>query len=133
MGARLCTAVGYMCPTGAIAESLRLSRWSLSTTPSRYATDLADLSCPSTGWCLAVGQAPGPCCRVVMEELAGNRWAMAPAPLVPFEENPAVQLRVHGVSCPDTGSCLLVGSDVVSGASTVVERVIERRWPVGGR
>ena len=55
-----CSAVGYFYPTGAIAESLRQGRWSLSTAPSHYAVDLATISCAATGWCLAVGQAPGP-------------------------------------------------------------------------
>jgi hypothetical protein len=129
-----CTAVGYVYPTGAIAESLRNGRWSLSTAPSHYAVDLATISCPATGWCLAVGQAPGPCCRAVAEELAGDRWAMAPTLLVPFEGSPSAQLQVHAIACPGPGSCVVVGSDVVSGRTTVIDPVIERltvgRWEV---
>jgi hypothetical protein len=129
-----CTAVGYFYPTGAIAESLRQGRWSLSSAPSHDAVGLATVSCPATGWCLAVGQAPGPCCRVVIEEFVGGRWAMAPSPLVPFEGNPSVQLQVHAIACPRPGSCLVVGSDLVSGRTIVTDPVIERladgKWEV---
>ena len=129
-----CTAVGYAYPTGAIAESLRHGHWALSTAPAHYATELTSISCPATGWCLGVGRAPGPCCQVVTEELAGGQWARAPQPLVPFEGNPSVQLQVHAIACPRLRSCLAVGSDVVSGRTTVIDPVIERlvagRWEV---
>jgi hypothetical protein len=70
----------------------------------------------------------------VTEELAGEKWAMAPPPLVPFEGNASVQLQVHAIACPGPGSCLVVGSDLVSGRTTVIDPVIEKlavgKWEV---
>ena len=51
-----------------------------------------------------------------------------------FRGNPSVQLQVHAIACSGPGSCLVVGSDLVSGRTIVIDPVIERlidgRWEV---
>jgi hypothetical protein len=108
-----CVAVGYSATSSgasALIETLGTGGWALATAPQvpgSYVDELQGVSCPSASSCVAVGyyQLKGGSEQTLVETLANGTWAVATSPNQGTGNN-----QLDGVSCPQTGACVAVGS-----------------------
>lgn len=121
---RRCIAVGYsVLATGAkvtFAERWKGSSWSIQRTidPMGAGGQLSGLSCPSAGFCMAVGSGPR---GALAERWNGSHWSLQRLPRL--GAGGAGQL--DGVSCLSRFSCLAVGA---TRPGAVADRWNGRRW-----
>jgi len=121
-----CVAVGrYLDSSGAtqgLVEQLASGVWTATevslpvgavATGSTADAQLSNVSCPSSGWCTAVGlyspNTGGE--QALVETEVGGNWAATPAPL------PAVASgsQFLSLACPVSGSCEAAGTYLVGG------------------
>ncbi|MDQ2839035.1 MAG: hypothetical protein M3Y89_16720, partial [Actinomycetota bacterium] len=114
-----CTAVGSYdvldSTTGPLVETLSGGIWSATAAPlpTGYSSDgagLTSVSCPATGWCLAVGPAPN--IRQTMngfvDTLSDGQWTSRDAPM-PANASSYPFASLGPVTCVAVGSCTMVG------------------------
>ncbi|HTL83668.1 MAG TPA: hypothetical protein VL856_00685 [Acidimicrobiia bacterium] len=96
--------------------------WSAAPFASKSSqSQLADVSCPSTTSCVAVGTYfTGTQGKTLVERWNGSSWSLVASP------NPsgALDARLSGVSCTSATSCFAVGSSSTATAS----RALVERW-----
>lgn len=105
-----CTAVGsYRDSQGVyrpLVERWNGSAWSLQEAPNpgegTAQNAMLGVSCPSSTFCLAVGEAAG---KAVAERWNGSAWSLAPVPL----PTGATSGKLASVSCPAVDSCFAAG------------------------
>ncbi len=125
-GAGTCVAVGrYLDSSGAtqgLVEQLSNGAWtpsevtlpagSLTTGSSAY-SQLTSVSCPSSGWCTAVGlytpNTGGE--QALVDTLWGGTWSTSAAPL----PAPASGSQFLSLACPASGSCVAAGTYQIGG------------------
>ena len=108
-----CTAVGSQSVNGVeetLVEAWNGSTWTEQTTPNPVGSlgdRLSGVSCPSPGWCTAVGDDFDSGGRQVTlaEAWDGSTWAAQPTPT----PSGAVESVLNGVSCSSATSCVAVG------------------------
>lgn len=104
------------------------SRPPLSGEPSTTGDEwLEDVSCPSSGSCLAVGSYNASVRRIGSYRLAGGSWQFVEMPTPLAGSNPAAR----GISCTSASTCTAVGNVSVAGAIVpLVERWNGSSWSV---
>jgi len=124
---RSCIAVGFSVGASGrevpFAERWNGSSWSILRTvnPIGVGGQLSAISCPSAGFCVAVGSGPG---GALFERWNGSRWSLQhPAGLEARSE-------LDGVSCPSRRACVAVGA---AGRGAAAELWDGRRWSRLGR
>jgi hypothetical protein len=121
-----CYAVGNFTPehstaTDALIEHWNGKKWSQQTAPDLRGTnfdDLADVSCPSAKFCVAVGTDSA---GELIERWNGRNWSAT----APKSRSSAI---LSGVSCPSATSCFAVGSNLTASGGSVVERWNGATW-----
>lgn len=121
-----CVAVGYTTPPGgatnqALAESFDGNRWTLRPPPViAPGTDhlLTAVSCPASGWCLAVGGYRPKTASPVADRYSNGRWTVI---TVPGHHKSGLS----SVVCVNRARCSAVGSD---SAAAVVEDYLQGTW-----
>ena len=120
----LCFAAGSYEPVGtpttrAFLEQWSGTAWALRSIPvpaGSTASELNDVACVSTTFCVAAGDATIGSRKTLVEQWNGSSWTV-----VPF----AVAGSLAGVACADTGHCTAVGT---SGGKTLVEQWNGSSW-----
>lgn len=107
-----CVAVGYLLHFGTasrnLAEVFNGQRWTLRPPPSPEAgnDNLSSVSCPTAGWCMAVGDfyssTPSP---PTVDRYANGRWSQLKIPYL-THSGPALA----GIACPAKEDCTAVGT-----------------------
>lgn len=134
-----CVAVGRYANAGgtqALIETLSAGSWSPMVAPlpsdalASPSADLAGISCPAAGTCVAVGQysnASG--LQALVETLSFGVWTPVAAPL-PGDADPTTFAQLAGVSCPATGSCVAAGDyrDGSGNGQGLVESLAGGSW-----
>ena len=101
-GLTSCVAVGRTT-AGAFVETWDGSTWSLSIGPlNEVDGDLAQVSCPTQGQCMAVGDSDG---GNFAFQLNHGNWSTTPTP----DPSGTYDNELIGVSCPMISACLAVG------------------------
>jgi hypothetical protein len=104
---------GQVPNTALLVEQLSDGTWTIASTPAisgAKSTDLSDVSCPTTGFCVAVGSVqyghrpPG----LLAETWNGTSWHARVLPNPPGGNLPSLL----AVSCAAQGSCVAVGNYV---------------------
>jgi len=121
-----CYAVGSYTPEGESAFSPLIEhwngkKWAQQTAPVPHGTSfgsLADVSCPSAKFCVAVGTKGS---GELIERWNGSGWSATTPP------SPS-SATLYGVSCPTTKFCAAVGSDETAAGGSVVERWNGTTW-----
>lgn len=121
-----CMAVGYQTTTFASHDRTLVERWN-GTTWSLVASpnvgtgynDLFSVSCPSTTFCIAVGDGGND--RTLIERWNGTTWSVV-THADPAGTHYAI---LNGVSCPTTTFCQAVG---FWRASSSPNRLLADRW-----
>ena len=121
-----CLAVGYSGKPGSVPVTTPIARtliessrtggpWSVVRSPSP-GTDsrLTGVSCLTTNWCVAVGQAGS---SVLIEQWQGSRWVVVSGVKQPG--------TLQAVSCTSSRDCVAVGS---TGPETLFERFTGATW-----
>jgi hypothetical protein len=121
--ARLCLAVGSRRASGAaagqvLAESWNGRRWSLLPAPAAAPGETAALtavSCPSAGFCAAIGQqrAAGQPATALLLTWTAGKWAAAAAPGLP----PGMSYALSALSCASPRSCMTAGAATTAAAA----------------
>ena len=100
-----CVAVGWTQPTGgALIETWNGSTWSVavgagSETGPEFDGQLASVSCPVTGQCMAVGSGDN---KNLALQLSDGTWSATSAP----DPSRTYDNFMQSVSCPTMGDCL---------------------------
>ena len=120
-----CTAVGYENDGGnkyvTVIEQWDGSTWQLADTNTAAAAPtyvLQAVSCPSSTFCMAVGNDPT---QAVAMDWNGTSWSTLQAP------SPGTYNFLDGVSCPSATSCIAVGNSQGDGNS-VPDTVLADQW-----
>jgi hypothetical protein len=121
-----CYAVGSFTPehsnaSHALIEHWNGKKWSQQTAPDPRGTsfdDLADVSCSSAKFCVAVGTDGA---GELIERWNGRGWSAT----TPKSRSSAI---LSGVSCPSATSCFAVGSNLTASGGSVVERWNGATW-----
>jgi hypothetical protein len=124
--AKSCYAVGNHLPKGSRSSAPLIEHWNGSkwtwqnVSVPRGTSDgqLADVSCSSARFCVAVGTDGS---GVLIERWNGTAWSMS-AP------RSASSASLYGVSCPSATSCFAVGSTLTTFGGSLVERWNGRAW-----
>ena len=145
-----CVSTGFYSTAGGSAgliDTLTGGQWSGQMAPqpsdagANQQVELADVSCPSIGACVATGRFRNSLGGTAVEALqqSGSSWTAAAAPLpgdavtgasesveLPFE---SVGLGI-GLSCATTGTCLLVGhyANTTGGTSGLLDSLNGGVW-----
>jgi hypothetical protein len=127
-----CQAVGATFPDGVrpgprtrpvvqlpLAERFDGVRWFVEPTASVGTGRFQDVSCPTTSFCVAVGQRGDS--SALIETWNGRSWTNTPTGLPPGTGD------LQGVSCPTPRSCVAVGS---RGSATLIEDGSGGQWHV---
>lgn len=121
-----CYAVGSFTPqhstaSDALIEHWNGKKWSQQAAPDPRGTnfdDLADVSCRSSKFCVAVGTDG---VGELIERWNGHSWS-ATTP------KSASSAMLTGVSCPSATRCFAVGSNITPTGGSVVERWNGASW-----
>jgi hypothetical protein len=127
-----CAAVGWAeapsATTGPqpLAETLAAGTWSpasLARPPGATGGALVGVSCPSPGYCVAVGwSSTGRGTQPLAETLSGGTWQLANLP-------GAAEGQLAAVSCPSPGYCVAVGwSSTGRGTQPLAETLSGGTW-----
>src|SRR5689334_1613307 len=120
-----CTAVGKQS-TGTFAERWNGTSWSISSTPnpegSASAIRLYDVSCPTTSFCLAVGNYATSPKKTLVERWNGSTWSLLSSPN-PSEAGSAF---LTDVSCPTAESCAATGYYATTLGGSEYRTLVER-------
>ena len=92
-------------------------------------------SCPTDGWCIAVGNYPAEhgktyfTAGLIVAEF-GSNWTASAAPLPPNASGTDPQAFVQSVACPWVGSCIAVGRYLDSSGATqgLIEQLANGYW-----
>ena len=131
LGASSCFAIGsvqvysaHSAITKALIEQWNGSKWSTVASPKvPGATDssLADVSCPTTTTCFAVGSSGA----TLIERWNGSKWSVVGNPsALPTSGG------LNGVACTSPTSCVAVGSGPTVTGPAIIERWNGTRWAV---
>ncbi len=112
-----CIAVGYTDTSGQgddvpLAESWNGSAWHILATPSPdgYSNRLLGVSCPTAGWCVAVGVSlQGYQGYPLVETWSGGGWSVTSTPQAPTGAFGSEGDVLSGVSCVSPTACVAVG------------------------
>ncbi len=114
-GPSTCLAVGgYDNRSGVVlplSQQWNGKAWSAVQTPGSDFSELADVSCPDTSNCMAVGTSRY---GTLAESWNGTAWTIVPSP-APTGANSS---DLISVSCPNSTSCAAVGSFVNGSGAT---------------
>ncbi len=102
-----------------LAERFDGVRWFVEPTASVGTGRFQDVSCPTTSFCVAVGQRGDS--SALIETWNGRSWTNTPTGLPPGTGD------LQGVSCPTPRSCVAVGS---RGSATLIEDGSGGQWHV---
>ena len=145
-----CVSTGFYSTAGGSAgliDTLTGGQWSGQMAPqpsdadAHQQVELADVSCPSVGACVAAGRFVNSSGGTAVEALqqSGSSWTAAPAPVpgdavtgasedveLPFE---SVGLGI-AISCATTGTCLLIGryANTTGGSSGLLDSLNGGVW-----
>ena len=114
------------CPTATscfAAVQRTMEHWdgtTWSTLPGPPVNGTADLSCPSTTSCTAVGNALDASGRTLIQHWDGTTWSEVASP------NPGSVVSLFGVDCLRSTSCYAVGEDAADVA--IAERWNGTKW-----
>jgi hypothetical protein len=120
----LCFAAGTYVPTGPLTTRAFLQQWhgtnwtsaAIPLPAGATASELSDVECVSTAFCLAVGNATVGSRHTLIEQWDGSTWTVAPV---------SVAGSLTGVDCADATHCAAVGA---SGGQTLVEQWNGASW-----
>jgi hypothetical protein len=107
--------------------------WSVTPSPNPTTSSqshLSGVSCPSTTFCIAVGEYTYGPDHTLVEQWNGTRWTIVSSPNPKeFQHTPS---WLSGVSCPSTTSCFAVGSYQPSSDRevTLIEHWNGRSWSI---
>jgi hypothetical protein len=132
-----CVAVGHYVDANGAAEllfdTMNGTKWTASTQTSLPGPDatLAAISCTAVEQCVAVGvyDGDGSINTGLIDTLTGKTWTAISAPNPASTTVPAAQLT--DVSCPETGSCVAIGSydsSATNGPQGLLERLSDGTW-----
>src|SRR5579864_970056 len=118
---------------GVVRATATTPKWSVTSSPNRYATpdnSLRGVSCASTHACTAVGKYFNPrtdSFQTLIESRSGSAWAIVPSPNGGTSTN-----ELHGVSCASPSSCTAVGYflDVNFNRATLIESWSGTAWAI---
>lgn len=129
---RFCQAVGSTAPSSSsvvpdappvpqvpLAERFDGTRWLMEPAPALGMGRLQGVSCPTTTFCVAVGQRDNS--TALIEQWNGRSWTTMPTGL------PAGTSDLQAVSCPTQRRCVAVGSQQ---QSTLIDIESHGRWQV---
>ena len=121
-----CAAVGWYNDAGGtghergLLDVLSGGTWTATeaslpsdASPSTPQAEVSSVSCPTTSWCVAVGEYKDSSSNVhtMIETFAGGHWTDMEAPLPPDASTGSGQgAWLKSVSCPAPGDCVAVGS-----------------------
>jgi hypothetical protein len=132
VGATFCAAVGTSPTATSQDETLALVRktagWALTSSPNVTGADtneLADVSCASTSFCMAVGKFYYNTYQPLIERWNGTAWQMVASNFAPTN----FDHYLYGVSCVSTTFCMAVGNYSGYG-QTLIERWNGSSWSV---
>ncbi|HZE17857.1 MAG TPA: hypothetical protein VE197_20360, partial [Mycobacterium sp.] len=111
-----CMAVGAIGYNESLVETWDGTAWTQTSAPAPSQSVLDGVSCKSET-CAAVGYSGGSGLQAVAATWDGSGWLSAPA----------VPGALFGVSCPEPGTCIAVGSDESTGA-VLVETEGDSGW-----
>jgi hypothetical protein len=137
-----CVAVGSASyPSGLVpspsvlVERLADGAWTIETTPpisGATSSSLSGVSCPVTGFCVAVGSVQLTSQRSpdsLVESWNGTSWSATILPLPSGGSEPGLV----AVSCAAPGACLAIGTYALRGTDTyrpLAERLAGSKWSV---
>jgi hypothetical protein len=135
-----CFAVGYYTPSAppewggpsaySLVERWNGTGWFVAAPPAGGSqSELAQVSCPNTTSCFAVGSyVSGSVTKSLVERSNGTTWSIVATP------NPtgSTSTTLTGVSCPTTTSCFAVGTYAAASSNSlpVVERWNGTSWSI---
>jgi hypothetical protein len=134
-----CMAVGTQATgqTSGVATKTFITRWNgtswfsqTSVNPATYLNTLADVSCPTTTSCAAVGSQEFTSAPVntLVERFDGESWRLESSPTI----SGATNTRFADVRCVDASNCIAVGSSFKSttGTTTLTEKWTGSTWTI---
>lgn len=140
---RFCVAVGYARSAAdaeyTLIETYNGSSWSLTPSPSPFGSRpvaaLRGVSCPSSTFCMAVGnwQDKAGQQQVLVEKMSGPGahplWTVSPEPVPPSRYEGVTSGNMQlGVSCPTEEFCMSTLAYV--GSRTIVEQFNGDKWAI---
>lgn len=132
-GTGRCIAVGTIsgsASVGAVAEAQSGSTWLGTALPlpptGNPAVTMGGVSCPSPGWCVAVGTNNQ---MGFVDTLTTAAWSATRIP----NPSPGNPFSLSGIACPTVGSCTAVGRTEagLNNAPPLVETLSNGRWSSG--
>jgi hypothetical protein len=128
----MCLAIGHdTLRAKAPVERWNGSTWTLQSN-LKGASYPADVSCPTTTWCMLAGSLEGGGPRVWLFKEAAGEWSWSSEPSPPTPSGGS-QATLRSISCTSTSACTAVGYYYLAGESKykpLVERWNGTTWSV---